>query len=161
MTIFSKEKIMSINSDEKIKKTNDDLVENAKNTIQLATDVTQILKNKILDYSLQLEKVGEMLSDSLIMINEKGIITSANKESNEIFDCGESLVGHQFKDYLILPEDSSMEKLSELISEKNPYPYEKLKGKTKCGNEIDISISISKIILSNMEVLYIAIIRKI
>lgn len=133
----------------------------SKNTVQLASAVTDKLKNLELDFTKQIEKIGDMISDALVMCNDGGIITFANREAYDIFGYDYDLKELLNVEYVSLFDtESNIEELCKNASAKDPFPYTDIKAKTKDGALISVSLSLSKIIISNGDDYYISIIRK-
>ena len=161
MSIFYRNKIKEESVD-KVQQGINTLYQASKNTVQLASAVTEKLKNLELDFSRQIVKIGDMISDALIMCNDDGIITFANKEAYDIFG-----YDYEVKEMLgmvyvsIFDTKSNIEELCKNASIKDPFPYTDIKAIKKDGELISVSLSLSKIIISNGDDYYISIIRKL
>ena len=160
MSIFYRNKQVDSSLD-KVQQGIDTLSLASKNTVQLASAVTNKLKNLELDFSKQIEKIGDMISDALIMCNDAGVITFANKEAYDIFGYDYNIKELLNVEYVSLFDTNfGIEELCKNASLKDPFPYSDIKAKTKDGELISVSLSLSKIIISNGDDYYISIIRK-
>ena len=161
MSIFYRNKSKEESID-KVQQGVDTLYMVSKNTVQLASAVTNKLKNLELDFSKQIEKIGDMISDALIMCNDAGNITYANKEAYEVLGYDHNLKELLNIEYVSLFDTKyDIKDLCENASIKDPFPYTSIKARTKNSTLVSVSLSLSKIIISNGDDYYISIIRKI
>ena len=66
----------------------------AQSTIDAAIEVTNELKNRIKDYTTQIQITSDLLSNPIITINSEGTIKTFNKAAHELFDTsGSEMVG--------------------------------------------------------------------
>lgn len=77
---------MQNSSYDKISESNKLFKEAASDTINVANDITQTLRNKIFDYSNQIDKISDMLYDGLFLVDKDGFIFSSNNASADIFE---------------------------------------------------------------------------
>lgn len=151
---------------DKISESNKLFKEAASDTINVANDITQTLRNKLFDYSNQIDKISDMLYDGLFLVDKDGFIFSSNKASADIFEYENknSLIGINMLNLLDLTKlkiDTNllMEELKTLAVKKNPNPYELFKGIKKDGSKFYIDISISEMNKSDNSKYYLLLIR--
>lgn len=161
-------KIKDLELTNKVIEGNQTFMTSAHDTIQLAVDVTAGLKEKVVEYSSQIKKISEMLTDGLILADVTGTIQSANSATYDIFGYKDpELVGKNISNIFDITKfdininSDFMVKLNELISKKNPQPYEVFKGLKENKDSIYIDVSMSSALRSDKSEYYIVIIRDI
>lgn len=154
------------NTYDKVKESNKIFKEAAQTTIDVANDITQTLRNKIFDYSNQIDKISDMLYDGLFLVDAKGFIFSSNDAASDIFGYNNKndLLNLNMVSLLDLSKisydpNNLMSKLQSLAAEKNPNPYELFKGIKKDTTRFYIDISISEMKKSDNSIYYLLLIR--
>lgn len=157
---------MQNSSYDKISESNKLFKEAASDTINVANDIIQTLRNKIFDYSNQIDKISDMLYDGLFLVDKDGFIFSSNNASADIFEyknknalIGINLIKLLDLSKLKIDTNLLMEELKALAIKKNPNPYELFKGIKNDGSKFYIDISISEMKKSDNSKYYLLLIR--
>lgn len=153
-------------------KSQSDLIQAAKDTLNLSKDLTGTLQAKLDDYASQIDSTSRLLSDALVLVNEKGIINSFNKSAEKmygwkrddivgkpiitLFDIVlESEIDFQFMEQFC--DEVNNENENELIAVK----YEKFFGVRKNGTTFFVDVSASKFVTSDNKLNYLILIRDV
>lgn len=150
---------------EKLVISHENFIESATDAINIAEDITRILKNQVDDYSKQIARISSMITDGLILCDRNGEVYFSNKACYDIFDYTDTINGINIRSLLdfdsLRIDAHNTVALSMYISERNPQPYDSVKGIKENGDFIYVDISMSKVDKQNDDFYFIIIIRDI
>lgn len=134
----------------------------AHETIEMTKSVTQSLKDKISDYANQIESLSHMMSDALLISDDKGNITSANSAATELFEITNSEISgvpvislfnlqgcYSFDDFI----RASINTVKDI--------YEDFEVTTPSGKTVYTDVSVAEVTKSDGSTYYIIVIRDV
>lgn len=144
----------------------------ATGTMLLAQDVTVTLQAKIDDYASQIDSTSRLLTDALLLVNDKGIIESFNPAAEQIFGWKKRDVIDQSITKLFKFEGETpvidlefMEKFCTQVNNDelsvSAVKYEDFMGICSNGSLLYIDVSASRLVRSDKKMYYLILVRDV
>jgi PAS domain S-box-containing protein len=151
-------------------KSTSDLETAAKNTMNLAADVTETLQARIDDYANQIDHTSRLLSDALMLVDPEGHITSFNPAAETMFGWKRrQIIGKDIGTLFKFPQGTTvnstfMEQLIGKVNEDDMVAavhHEEFMGIKMDGSEIYVDVGASKFVRSDKKSFYIMLVRNV